>query len=122
MRWLPPLRLAAHIAAFEWRLQLRALDGASPDTAAHTLHQGSRVAVRHDATSHQDGHARAQVADIVDDVSGQDHHDALADLTQQVVEAVALFGVQTCRGFVDDHQPRLPEQCLCDAEALAHAA
>jgi ABC-2 type transport system permease protein len=23
MRWLPPLRLAAHIAAFEWRLQLR---------------------------------------------------------------------------------------------------
>ena len=70
----------------------------------------------------QDRHARAQVGDVLDDVGREDHDHLLADLGQQVVEAVALAGVEAGGGLVHDQQLRIADQGLGDAEALAHAA
>ena len=52
----------------------------------------------------------------------QDHHDVLADLREQVVEADALRRVEPGGRLVDDDQLRVAEQRLRDAEALPHAA
>ena len=52
---------------------------------------------------------------------GQDDHHVLANLRQQVQEAVALFRVQAGGGLVDNDQLRVAKQCLGDAETLAHA-
>ena len=42
--------------------------------------------------------------------------------TEQVVEAVALLGIEARGGFIDDEQLRIAEQRLRHAEALLHAA
>jgi hypothetical protein len=55
-------------------------------------------------------------------VRGEDDDHVLADLGEQVVEADALTGIESCGRLVDDDQSRIAEQCLGDAEALAHAA
>ena len=52
----------------------------------------------------------------------QDDHDVLADLRQEIVEAVALFRVEAGGRLVDDDQLRVTQQGLGDPEALAHAA
>ena len=52
----------------------------------------------------------------------EDDDDVLADLGQQVQEAVALFRIEAGGRLVDDDEPRIAEQRLRDAEALAHAA
>jgi hypothetical protein len=51
-----------------------------------------------------------------------DNHDALADVGEQVEEAVALFRIEARGRLVDDQQRRAADQRLGDAEALAHAA
>ena len=65
---------------------------------------------------------RAEVADVFDDVRGEDDHDVLADLREQVVKAHALLGIESRGRLVDDDQLRIAEQRLRDAEALPHAA
>ena len=69
-----------------------------------------------------DGHVAAQVADVGDDVRGENDDDVLADGAEQIVEAHALFGVEAGGGLVDDDEPRIAQQRLRDAEALLHAA
>ena len=69
-----------------------------------------------------DGHAAAQVHDVLHDVGGENHDHLLADLGQQVVEAVALAGIEPGRGLVHNQQLGVADQGLGDAEALAHAA
>jgi hypothetical protein len=104
------------------RRQFGAVDAEAEHAAVERADQRGGGVAGDDAAGHQDRHARAQIGDVVDDVRRQDHDAALADLGQQVVEAVALLGVQPGSGFVDDDQLRVPDQCLGDAEALAHAA
>src|SRR5690606_5923480 len=58
---------------------------------------------------------------VLDDVGREDDDDVLADLREQIVEAVALLWIEAVRWLIDDDQSRLPDQRLCDAEALAHA-
>ena len=53
---------------------------------------------------------------------GQDDDDVLADLGEQVEEAVAFLRIETGRRLVDDDQAGVADQRLGDAEALAHAA
>ena len=67
-------------------------------------------------------HARAEVGDVLDDVGREDDDDVLADLGEQVEEAVALLGIEAGGRLVDDDQLGIADQRLGDAEALAHAA
>ena len=75
-----------------------------------------------DAPGGEHGHERAQVGDVRHDVGGKDHDHILADLGEEVQEAVALLRVEAGRGLVDDDEARIAEQSLGHAEALAHAA
>ena len=65
---------------------------------------------------------RAQLADVLDDVRGEDDHAVLAQLAEQVQEAHALGRVEAGGRLVDDDEPRVAEQRHRDAEALPHAA
>ena len=47
---------------------------------------------------------------------------AVRDLGEQVAEAHALLGVEADGRLVDDHELRIAEQRLGDADALPHAA
>ena len=82
---------------------------------------GRRALQPHPAVG-DDRHARAEVGDVLDDVGRQDDHHVLADLGQQVEEAVALLRVEAGGRLVDDDQLGIADQRLGDAEALAHAA
>ena len=54
---------------------------------------------------------------------GREYHDGLlADLAEEVEEAHALGGVESCRGLVDDDERGAAEERDGDPEALAHAA
>ena len=59
--------------------------------------------------------------DVGDDVGGQDDQSLARQLREKVTKAHALFGIEADRGFVDDQQLRVVEQCLGNAHALAHA-
>ena len=52
-----------------------------------------------------------------------EQHDAIASkLSEDSVEALALFGIETSGWLVDDHQARVARDGLRNAKALAHAA
>ena len=52
-----------------------------------------------------------------------EQHDAIASkLSEDSVEALALFGIETGGWLVDDHQARVASDGLRDAKTLAHAA
>ena len=99
-----------------------ARDAFGPDSAARPLDQIMRRAFELNASAGQHRHARTQVGDILDDMRRQDDDDILADLDEQVEEAVAFFGIKPGGRFVDDDQPRIADQRLGDAKALPHAA
>jgi hypothetical protein len=61
-----------------------------------------------------------EVGDVVDDVRRQDHDDVLADLGQQVVEAVALLGIEAGGRLVDDDQAADCRSAPARSEALPH--
>ncbi len=103
-------------------LELAALDGLFPDAVPERSDQVERRALQLEAAGGQDGHARAEVGDILDNMGRQDDHDVLADAGQKVEEAVAFFGVEAGGRFVDDDQLGIAQQGLGDAETLAHAA
>ncbi len=97
-------------------------DRLRPDGAAAARDQFARRAFELNTSARQDGHARTQVGDVLDDMGGQDDHHVLADLHQQVVETIAFLGIEAGGRLVHDHQLRIADQRLGDAEALAHAA
>ena len=68
-----------------------------------------RRAGLHDPAAGDDRHVRAEVGDVFDDVRREDHDHVLADLGQQVEEAVALLGVEAGGRLVDDDQLRLAD-------------
>ena len=104
------------------RLELALFDDLLPDP---TLQAGNQIAGRalaDDAAVADNRHGRTEVGHVFNNVSREDHHHVLADLGQQVEEAVALFGVEACGGLIDDDQAGVANQGLGDAETLAHAA
>ena len=108
----------ARLVVFEVGLR----DGLLPDAAPHAVHQIPRLAARRDAAPVHDRHVRTEVGDVLHDVRREDHDHVLPDLGEEVVEAVALLGVQARRRLVHDDEPGVAEQRLRDAEALAHPA
>ena len=95
----------------------------APDAALRARRSARRRALRaRCGRSAMIAMSRAEVGHVVDDVGREDHDDVLADLGEQVEEAVALLGVEARGRLVDDDQLRVADQRLRDAEALAHAA
>ena len=74
------------------------------------------------AASGQDRHAGTELADVLHDVRGEHHDHSLADLAEQIMEAVPLFRIEPRRGLIDDDQSRISEERLRDAEPPTHAA
>ena len=67
-----------------------------------------------------DGHAAAEIEDILHDMRGENHDHLLANLGQQIVKTIALARIETGRGLVYDQQMRIPDERLRDAESLTH--
>jgi hypothetical protein len=95
---------------------------AAPDLAAQGGEHGLGGAGVEDAAASDDGEAGAQLGDVLDDVGAEDDDHVLADLAEQVEEAVALGRVEAGGGLVDDDEAGAAEQGDGDAEALLHAA
>ena len=93
-----------------------------PYLALQRLQRLLRRAFQQQLPGGNDGHARAKLADIFDDVGGEDHRDVAADRGEQIQKAVALRRVEARGGLVDNDQAWLAQQRLGDAEALLHAA
>ena len=102
--------------------QVGIVDLPAPDPARKGLHQLVGGTLQDDLAGVDDRHPGTQVRDIVDDVGRQDHDDVLADFRQQVVEPVALLGVEARGGFIDDHEARRADEGLGDPKPLSHAA
>ena len=110
--------LVLGVVPFEFALR----DALLPDPALHLIQCIARGTGEQQAALIDDGHVAAQLLHVLHDVGAQDHHHVLADLREQVVEAVALAGIKTGRGLVHDDELRLTDERLRDAEALLHAA
>ena len=93
-----------------------------PDPPAQRVHRAQRLGLQQDAAAVDDGHARAQLTDVLHDVRGQDDDAVLAQLAEQVEEAHALGRIQAGGGLVHDQQARIAQQRHRHAETLAHAA
>jgi hypothetical protein len=104
------------------RLEIRAIDRLGPDRPAQVVDEIRRSAFADDPPLDDNRHSRTQVGHVVHDVGRQDHDLALADVGQQVQEAISLLWVEAGGGFVDDDQLRVADQRLGDAESLPHAA
>ena len=102
--------------------ELLASDDTAPDAAVQPLDLVRRFPGQQYLALRDDRHPAAQVADVLDDVGREDHHDVLADLRQQVVEAEPLGRVEARGRLVDDDQLRIAEQRLRDAETLSAVA
>ena len=81
-----------------------ARDGLAPYLAFETAHRHVRGTGEEHLAQVDDGHVAAQFHHVLDDVRGQDHDDVVADLREQVVEAVPFAGIEAGRGLVDDQQ------------------
>ena len=97
-------------------------DDLGQDLAVERVEGGGGRAFEEDFAAGDDGHAGAELANVVDDVGGEDDGDVGADGAEEVEEAVALGGVEAGGGLVDDDELGVGEQGLGDAEALLHAA
>src|SRR5208283_2366096 len=75
-----------------------------PDLSAQGIERFGGSAFDEKLAVGNDCHAGAEFAHVVDDVSGEDHGDVGADRAEQVEKPVALRGVETCRGLIDDNQ------------------
>src|ERR1700722_668027 len=69
-----------------------------------------------------DGHAWAKLADVFDDMRGEDHGDVAAYRGEQIQKAIAFCRIKAGGRFVNNDEAGLAKQCLCDAKALLHAA
>src|SRR5579875_242178 len=96
-------------------------DDFAPDAAVECGDDIERRAFEEKPAGGDDGHARAELADVVDDMGGENDGAVAADRREQVEEAVALGGVETGSGLIDDDKAWIGEQGLRDAEALPHA-
>ena len=76
----------------------------APDMAARGLGQLGGAAAEEDSPLCQHGHVAAGLADVLDDVGGEDHGAIDGQVDQQVAKADALFGIEPGGGLVDDQE------------------
>src|ERR1700722_17804107 len=57
-----------------------------------------------------DGHARAEFADVFDDVGGENDDDVAADGAEEIEEAIAFGGVEAGGGLVHDDELGIGEE------------
>jgi hypothetical protein len=110
-----------HFVVATMRVEFIPGDRLAPDTPIHRGNQLQWGAGPDDASAGDDCHAGTEIRDVFDNVRREDHDHVLADLGQQVEEAVAFFGIEAGGGLVDDDQLRLANERLRDAEPLPHA-
>src|SRR5678815_2676784 len=102
--------------------ELGLADALAPDVAAHLVEHLARIALKNDLSLIDDGHAAAQLAHVFDDVRRQNDDHLVADLREQIEEAVSLVRVEARRRLVDDDELRTSRERDRDAESLLHAA
>jgi hypothetical protein len=103
-------------------VELGAIGHLRPDLAARGADEVDRSAFELDLAASKHRHARAEDRHVLDDVGGEDNDHVLADLGEEVEEAVALLWVKAGGRLVDDDELRIADQRLSDAEALPHTA
>src|SRR5580698_9930832 len=89
-------------------------DDLAPEFAAERVESFGGRAFDEKLTVADDGHARAELADVFDDVGGEDDDDVAADGAEEIEEAVALGGVEPGGGLVDDDELGIGEKSLGD--------
>src|SRR6185369_3034046 len=121
-------RLTAHETRRQHRVALlvlaqrRLADQLAPDAVTQRADRLARLAAHQHLAARDDRHARTQIGNVFDDVRRENHDDLLADAGEQIEKSIALFRIESGGRLVDDHQARIAEQRLRDAEALPHAA
>ena len=97
-------------------------DHLGPDLAVECGERVAGSAFQQQFARGDDGHAGAELADVVDDVGRENDGAIAAQGGEKIQEAIALGGIEAGGGLVDDNEPGIAEQRLGDAEALLHAA
>ncbi len=118
----PARRVDKHREASSVVLDRRRRYGALPNPALERANRVGRLAAEQHPTFRDDRHTLAKIGDVLDDMGRQNHDHVLADFGEQVQEAIALLRVESGGRLIHDHQSRAADQCLGDAEPLAHAA
>ena len=93
-----------------------------PDAASEGFERLRRHTFNEQLSVADHGHARAELPNVVNDVRGEDHHNAAADGAEQIEETIAFGGVEAGGGFIHDDKFGTREERLGDAETLLHAA
>jgi len=83
-------------------LDLVASDGLAPDFSFEAVDGAVGGTSEEDFAEVDDGHVAAQLHHVFNDVRGENDDDVVADFSEEVVEAVALAGVEAGRGLIDD--------------------
>src|SRR6266571_678189 len=102
--------------------KLSLLDGALPNAALQLCNSSFRFSLKEHFALMNDGHVGAEIHHILDDVRREDDDYLLADLRKQIVEAVALAGIEAGSRLIHNEQLRTAQQSLRDPETLPHAA
>ena len=104
----PNSRGRDHLVLAAIRVELLSSDRLAPHAPLERRDQVERRTGLYDPAAGDDGHVRTQVGHVLDDVRREDHDHVLADLGQQVEEAVALLGIEAGGRLVDDDQRGSP--------------
>src|SRR5262249_12101826 len=73
--------------------ELRMRDRFLPDSALQPCHQNGRITRYPDPAFMNDRHRPAKIADVGNNVRGEDNNDVLSNSAQQVVEAYPFFRI-----------------------------
>src|SRR5580698_7745723 len=96
-------------AAFESTELVVSGDNLGPDLAAQSLERLVWCAFEKQLTARNDRHARAELANVVDDMGGKNDSNVRSDRAEEVEKAIALGGVEAGRRFVNDDELRIGE-------------
>src|SRR6056297_2947058 len=92
----------------------------SPDLPFQCQHQLCRISVNHYLSAIKHGHVGAEIVNVCDNMSREDHNDILADFAEQIEKPVALLGIQSGCRLIHYDDPWIAKQCLSNAKSLAH--
>src|SRR5258708_5858638 len=98
------------------------LDGTLPNAALQLCNSSFRFPLKEHFALMNDGHVGAEIHHILDDVRRQDDDHLFSDLRKQIIEAVALAGIEAGSRLIHNEQLRTAQQSLRDPETLPHAA
>src|SRR5579872_92376 len=104
------------------RGQLDLVDSLSPNGSLQTADECKRLSLEQHPTASEHSHPRTQLSDVLHNVRRQNDYHLLANLSQQIQEAISLLGIQSRGRLVDDYESGVANERLGDAKTLAHAA